>query len=411
MNKIFTWPFLLLAIAPFLRAGKLADAVQPYADNNTLAGAVLLVADRNAIIACEPVGHADLATKTPMRADSLFWVASMTKPVTAVCIMMLVDEGKVSLDDPVEKYIPAFKAAQKIVPQESEKLNVTNAASKNLTVGSTLQKTDKETSSRKHSMTIRQLLTHTSGLRHIVPGETVNDDFPSAVDRHSLAESAGLYAASDLLFEPGADYSYSNAGINVAGFIIEVVSGMPYETFLQKRLFDPLGMKDTTFWPDAHQGKRIATAYRGDPARQTLSPRKIHSLHYPLDDRAGRHPIPGAGLFSTAPDYARFGQLLLNGGVWEGRRLLSEKAVAEMLRRQTPADKPPYGLCIGRTLDPAGIGHGGTYGTRFDIWPEENLVTVFMVQRQGAWGRSGGNKILPAFTDRARKLAGQKSAQ
>jgi CubicO group peptidase (beta-lactamase class C family) len=326
-------------------------------------------------------------------------------------MMMLVDEGKVALDDPVEIYIPSFKAAQKIVSQDSEKLNVTNAYSKELTVGSTSRKTDKETSRRKHSMTIRQLLTHTSGLRHIVPGETVDDNFPSAVDRHSLAESAELYAASDLLFEPGADYSYSNAGVNVAGRIIEVVSGMPYEAFLQKCLFDPLGMKDTTFWPDAHQSKRIATTYRGDPVRRTLSPRKIHSLHYPLDDRAGRHPIPGAGLFSTAPDYARFGQLLLNGGVWKGRHLLSEKAIAEMLRRQTPADKPPYGLCIGSTLDPAGVGHGGTYGTRFDIWPEENLVTVFMVQRQSAWGRSGGNKILPAFTVLARRLAGQNSAR
>ncbi|MDR2673760.1 MAG: beta-lactamase family protein, partial [Opitutaceae bacterium] len=147
-GKIFTWPFLLLAIAPFLRAGQLADAVQPYVDNNTLSGAVLLVADRNAIIACEPVGYADLENKTPMRDDTLFWIASMTKPVTAVCMMMLVDEGKVALDDPVEIYIPSFKAVQKIVSQDSEKLNVTNVSSKELTVGSTSRKTDKETSRR-----------------------------------------------------------------------------------------------------------------------------------------------------------------------------------------------------------------------------------------------------------------------
>jgi CubicO group peptidase (beta-lactamase class C family) len=404
---VLFFPFLILA--PFLRAGGgFADAVRPYVDNRTLAGAVLLVADKDAVIACEPVGCADIESKAPMRSDSLFWVASMAKPVTAACLMMLVDEGGVFLDDPVEKYIPAFKTPQKIVPQEGAKLNVTNAVSESSGSATASKNADDAARRRQHPITIRHLLCHASGLRHIVPGETVSTAFPSALDRLPLSKRAELYAASDLLFEPGTDYSYANAGVNVAGRVIEIVSGMSYESFLQKRLFDPLGMKDTTFWPDSRQIGRLATSYRGDPARRTLTPRKIHSLSYPLDDRAGRHPIPGGGLFSTARDYACFGQLLLNRGVWKGKRLLSENAIGEMIRHQTPGGKPPYGLCLGNTFNPAAFGHGGAYGTRFDVWPEENLVTVFMVQRQSAWGGPDGKKILPAFADLARKYIRQK---
>ena len=406
----------LFALHAVLRAGPLGDAVQPYVDNGALAGAVLLAASNEKILACEPVGLADIASKKPMREDTMFWIASMTKPMTAVCVMMLVDEGKISLDDPVSKYIPAFAAPRKIVPQ-----NATSAINPDGTaIPTARQRPVVSTSSdsppnRKSKIqnsttpiTIRHLLSHTSGLRRFAP--PVRPWHNEKVDRLPLAKAVERYAASDLLFEPGADYSYGNAGINTAGLIIEIVSGMPYAIFVQKRLLDPLGMKDTTFWPSGGQLDRIATAYKGDPNKRTLTPDTGPFLSHPLDDRQSRHAEPGAGLFSTAADLARFGQLLLNKGVFNGHRLLSENAIAEMTRRQTPPHaKSSYGLCIDN-IGPDSFDHNGAFGTNITIWPGENLVTIFMVQRVSKYGAPDGGKARPAFEKQARQMASTPSS-
>jgi CubicO group peptidase (beta-lactamase class C family) len=382
--------------APHSSAGSFAGNARPYVADGTLAGAVFLAASGDKILACEAVGRADIASGRPMGPDSVFWIASMSKPVTAAALMLLVDEGKAALDDSVSKYIPEFDATRKIVPLDAGKLsNVTNLTGALPDAGAA--RSAAQTGSRRRDFTIRHLLSHTSGLRWSAPAE--NPTF----DLHPLAKCVTLYAATDLLFEPGSDYSYSNAGINTAGRIIEIISGMPCEAFFQQRLFDPLGMRDTTFWPNEGQLSRLATSYEGDPEKRSLIPRPVHQLRYPLDDRVNRHPMPAGGLFSTARDVACFGQWLLNRGVFNGKRLLGEAAVAEMTRRQTPPGKPAYGL--GLILRPGGgFGHAGAYATEFTVWPEDNLVTVFMVQKVLRWGGPDGDKILPAFERLAREL-------
>lgn len=382
---------LILAIAPSLSAGPFAGSARPHVDDGTIAGAVFLAADGEKILAVDAVGQADIAAKKPMREDTVFWIASMTKPMTAAAFMMLVDEGKVSLDDPVSKYIPEFSRPQKIVPAKAKAGK--NAAS------------DAPAVLRTRAITLRHLLSHTAGLPYSAPEEK------PTLDLLPLAKAAGYYAAGDLLFEPGTDYSYANTDINTIGRVIEIVSGMSYEVFLQKRVLDPLGMKETTFWPDAAQLARLATSYKGDPKKRTLTAEPIGLLHPRLDDRERRHAFPGGGLFATAGDVARFGQLLLNKGVFNGKRLLSEAAIAEMTRRQTPPNaKTAYGLGI-NIQGADRFGHGGAYATYFSVWPKDNLVTVFMVQKISKWGGPDGGKIRPAFEKQARELAHHEIAK
>ena len=199
-------------------SGELAKILQPYVDNHTIAGSVVAVASRDRLLDLEAVGYADLATKRPMTPDTLFGIASMGKSMAAAAVMMLVDEGKVKVDDPVEKYLPEFKGQSVIQPQGPPR-------------------------APQHLATIRHLLTHTSGLPYSTPEEK------PTLDGHPLPEAAAIYGRTPLQFEPGTKYLYSSAGINTAAHVVEVVSGMPFEDFLQKRLLDPLGMKDTTYWP------------------------------------------------------------------------------------------------------------------------------------------------------------------
>lgn len=372
---------------------KIANEMRVFTDDGTTAGLVLLAADREQVLACTAVGWANVEKKVPIREDAMFWIASMTKPVTAVALLMLVDEGKISLDDPVSKYLPEFEAPQKIVSAAAEKLSVTNqttAAPSNNDAAATT------TELRTKPITIRQLLSNTSGLR-FGAGE------PS-IDAFSLAEMASKAAKSNLLFEPGSDYSYSTLNFTVAGRVLEVVVGEPYENFLQRRIFDPLSMSDTTFWPNQRQIARLADTYAGDPRAGKLTAKKTPRLFYPLDDRERRHPAPGGGLFSTAADIGKFGQMLLNRGVVHGQRLLSEQVITEMTSRQTPPNvKTNYGL--GLSLGKDSFGHGGALATNLVVYPKENIVAVFMVQKYGGWGSADGEKMLPKFRSLALELS------
>ncbi len=362
--------------APAAAAGKFAEIIKPYVDENAVAGAVFLVADAENTLACEAAGFADIAAQKPMRPDAIFWIASMTKPMTAACVMMLVDEGRLSLDDPVEKYIPEFAAPQKISP-----------AKKKTTVNDEGVAT---AAFRKRPITLRHLLSHTAGMVRSDSRETL-------LEPRTLAAAAARRARLDLLFEPGASFSYSNMGISAAGRVVEVVSGIPYERFIQQRLLDPLGMTDTTFWPSKAQLARLATSYRGDPKTHTLTPGQIPGRQYPFDDHVRRYPSPSGGLFSTAADVAKFGQLLLNKGVFNGHRILSEKAVAEMPRRHSPPGvRASYGLCLSLGRD-GSFGHSGFYGTQVTVWPREKRVTVYMVQRIAKYGAPDGEKLRPAL--------------
>jgi len=380
----FLRPLFLVAILAALPLGAnlvlaqdkapkpIATVLQPFVDRHVLAGAVTLVASRDKVLDVSTVGYADVAAQKEMTPDSLFWIASMSKPITAAALMMLVDEGKVKVDDPVEKYLPEFKGQMVIAEKDDAHILLRKP---------------------KHPILVRNVLSHTSGLAPHSPIEV------PTLDLFPLETRVRSYAALSLQFEPDTNYLYSNEGINTAGRIIEVVSGKKYEDFLEERLFKPLGMKDTTFWPDAAQVARIAKSYKGNKDKSNIEETPISQLRYPLDDRQNRFPMPAGGLFSTAADIARFGQMLLNGGQLDGKRYLSEAAVKQMTSKQTPeAVKNSYGF--GYAVNGETFGHGGAYSTNIQVDPKLGLVLVFMVQNAG-WRNDDGKKILPAFTQAA----------
>jgi CubicO group peptidase (beta-lactamase class C family) len=375
--------FTALSAPPLARAQQappatdqgVAAVLQPFVDNHSLAGAVTLVADKDKVLALEAVGYADVTAGQPMRTDALFWIASQSKSVTATALMMLVDAGMVKLDEPVATYLPEFKDLWFAAEQDKNHMLLKRP---------------------EHPITVRNILSHTSGLP---PKSAIEQP---TLDLLPLRVGALSYAMTPLLFAPGSDYRYSNAGINTAGRIIEVVSGVPYEDFLQTRLFDPLGMKDTTFWPRDDQLERLAKSYKPSADKTGLVETTITQLKYPLTDRS-RRPMPAGGLFSTALDLMRFCQMIQNGGVAGGKRYLSETAVKEMTTRQTGNHlKQSYGL--GWSTGGGTYGHGGAYKTNMTIDPKSGLVMVFLVQEAGALG--GAKQGLAAFQKAARERFG-----
>jgi len=352
-------------------AGKIAAVLQPFVDNHLLAGAVTLVADKDKILDLEAVGYADIAAGKPMQTDCLFWIASQSKPITAAALMILVDEGKLRIEDPVEKYLGEFRG--QMVVAEKDKDHVL------------LRKP-------RHPITVRNVLSHTSGL----PFKSAIEE--PTLDLFPLATRVRSYAMLPLEFEPDTKYSYSNAGINTAGRLIEVASGMPYEKFLDERVFKPLGMKDTTFWPTAAQLQRLAGAYK--PGKNGLDACHIEQLKYPLDDPS-RQPMPAGGLFSTATDVSIFYRMIANEGVFAGKRVLSAEAVRTMTSKQTGDLPAGYGLGIGTSG--RFVEHGGAYNTASRLDRQQQIITVFLGQHAG-WP-SGGEKIIPAFQKAAEGFA------
>lgn len=351
--------------------GTIAAALQHFVDNHTLAGAVTLVESSTQVLSLEAVGYMDIGRKRPMRTDALFWIASQSKPMTAAALMMLVDEGKIKIDDPVEKYLPEFKGQWLKSEQDTEHILLKRPV---------------------HPITVKNVLSHTSGLPFSSPLEQ------PTLDVLSLAVRVRSYAMLALEFEPDSKYKYSNAGINTAGRIIEVVSGMPYEQFMEQRLFKPLGMKDTTFWPSSRQVRRLAKSYKANPAKTGLEETTITQLRYPLTDRT-RQPMPAGGIFSTASDVARFCLMILNGGALDGKRYLSEAAVKQMTSRQTPdALAEKYGL--GWSTGEGEFGHGGAYATNMTIDRQHGLVFIWMVQHASFPG--DGAKSREAFMKAAK---------
>jgi CubicO group peptidase (beta-lactamase class C family) len=381
---------LLAAMIPSLPA-KAPDPdpihafLQPLVDDRTFAGAVTLVATKDRIVYLHPVGYRDLETKAPMQADSLFWIASTTKPMTVTAFMTLVDEGKVSLDDPVEKYLPEFHG--QMVAAKGKDPTAPAAAPV----------------PADHPIRIREILSHTSGLPFRSKAQV------GALDALPLKDAVHSFAAEPLNYQPGTDYAYSNEGINTAARIIEVVTGVPHEQFLQQRLFDPLGMNETTFWPTAAQVKRIAISYKNDEATGTLTPIHIDQLTYPLDDRAHRFPMPAGGLFSTAADVAKFAQMILNGGMANGHRIVSEASIREMTSRQNKGlGGTSYGL--GWSVSDTGFGHGGAYNNAMEIDRTKGRILIFMVQQSGPYGTPAGKAIVPTLEKLADQLAATDAA-
>jgi CubicO group peptidase (beta-lactamase class C family) len=355
----------------------LAAAVQPFVERGSIAGAVLLAATKDRVLSCEAVGYADIAAKTPMTPETLFWIASMTKPMTGTALMMLVDEGKVSVDDPVEKYLPEFRGHMVIAYKDNEV---------------TLLKKP------RHPILVREVLNHTSGLSFSTPIES------PTLDRHQLRDSVRSHAMLPLQFEPGTKYQYSNGGTNTCGRIIEIASGLAYEDFMDQRIFHPLGMEDTTFWPSGEQLTRLAKIYRTKEDKSGLEEATLTQLTYPLNERY-RKPMPAGGLFSTAADCAKFCQMVLSGGVADGRRFLSEASIAQMTTKQTSIEVPnEYGF--GWDASNGKYGHGGAYKTNMTVDPMLGLITIFLIHHTNDWPNEEAKGIGAAFTAAAEKLLG-----
>ncbi len=331
--------------------GQIAKRMQEFVDQKQISGAVTLVVYRGRIIHLEAIGSADLEDQRPMRSDTMFCIASMTKPVTATAVMILQDEGKLSIDDPVSKIVPAFS---EVALRDGKP---------------------------KQVVTLRHCLTHTAGLS----GSQQNEG--------SLRETVEKLARRPLDFEPGTKWQYS-PGLSVCGRVVEVVSGKPFDQFLAERIFRPLQMADTTFHPSPAQQKRLARLYQPGEGGKSLVP-TTHWLNHVSPDKS---PNPSGGLFSTAGDMARFYQMILNGGELNGQRIVSAAAVREMTKIQTGelgtgfTDGNAWGLGWGLVRQPQGVtamlspgtfGHGGAFGTQGWVDPQRQMIFVLMIQRTG----------------------------
>src|SRR5262245_48908397 len=261
---------------------EVAAAFQPYQDTFKLAGAVAVVADKTGKVHYRNLmGYADVEAKKPIGENNVFWIASMTKMFAGASVMMLADEGKLSLDDPVTKFIPQLDKWMVIEEKDASHVLLKPPV---------------------RPVTIRHLLSHTSGLAGTSELQQV-----MGADRTPLKARALSSVTGPLQSHPGEKYAYGNQGMNVAARVVEVVSGMPYEEFLQKRFFGPLGMKETTFWPSEAQVARLAGTYGPNRQKTGYVRGGIGFLTKPLHDRTRRFPEAGGGLFSTTPDILRYG--------------------------------------------------------------------------------------------------------
>ncbi|HEX4085013.1 MAG TPA: serine hydrolase domain-containing protein [Chthoniobacteraceae bacterium] len=347
----------------------LSDLIQPYIDRGELAGAVMFVGGKDGILAIEAAGWADIEARRPMAPDSLFWIASQSKPITAIAVMMLVEEGRLNLHDPVEKYLPEFKGLM----YTAEKDDAVQILRRPVRPPSVLD-----------------LLIHTAGM----PFKTLVEE--PALDRLPLATAVRSYAMHPLDAEPGAASVYSNTGFNTAGRIVEVIADQPFEQFLAGRIFDPLGMSDTTFWPGIDPLRRLAECYRRSETDDGLVKIQIEQLSYPLDDVEKRFPFPAGGLFSTAADLVKLYRMMLNGGTVDGRTCLKPETVREMIRLHVP-ESWSRKQALGFVADGNSFSHGGAAGTSTLAHLDSGLILGWLVQCAGAIAEKAGAAARVAF--------------
>ncbi|MBY0231362.1 MAG: beta-lactamase family protein [Gemmataceae bacterium] len=345
------------------RLDALRERFQKFIDAGDIPGAVLALGTKDSVH-IEAVGKRSLEPAADMEKDTPFRIASMTKPIVGAAIQLLIEDGRLAATDPVEKHLPEFKG-QMVVSERGEDTL-------------TLRKP-------KRPITVRDLLTHTSGLSAYPPGF---GDFYMGRDR-SLAEAALAVSQRPLDFEPGTKWAYCNSGIDTLGRIVEKVSGKPFEAFMQERIFDPLGMKDTSFHPTEEQLKRTASLYSKEKGRLVLA--KDTLLGPP---GKGKHPIPAGGLYSTAADVSRFYQAMLGGKA----KLLKQESIKEMTTVHTGDLKAGFTSSMGfgyafavvrkpegatEHLSAGSFGHGGAFGTQSWADPEKGHFVVLMIQRTG----------------------------
>jgi len=383
--------FVLGASLPALAAspaatGLVADRVQridQFIDRTIkageISGAVTLVARNGKVVHLQAQGLADIASRKPMQKDTVFRIASMSKPVTAVAILMLVEEGKVRLDDPLSRFIPAFRDVKVAVAQPRAPGPGAAAAPSYYTVPADRQ------------VTVLDILTHTSGIASGPIGNAAAKDLLDNRRKGGTAWAEQL-ATAPLEFQPGTRWAYSPFGaFDVLGRIVEIASGQRYADFLQQRLFTPLRMTDASFWPSEALRARVVTNY-------VMTPRGIEPNADADQFSSAILDSGAAGLFATAESYARFAMMLANGGELDGVRVLSPASVALMGSRIIPDTLPGrqpgegWGLGVRSVTDSAlrhtllstgSFGWSGAYGTHFWIDPKQKLVAIMMVQTPG----------------------------
>jgi CubicO group peptidase (beta-lactamase class C family) len=380
------------------RLQRLVRMIEKRVTDGDIAGAVVAVGRRGKVVHVSAHGVADLESKAKMGSSTMFRIASMTKPVVSAAILMMVEEGRIRLNDPVSRYIPEFRGMKVAMAQPGAGRGG---------AGGDPPQFDRVAANRE--ITVRDLLTHTSGLGS---GPMGNSDIAKAArkDGERLSDYIPRLGGTALEFQPGSRWTYSpGAGFETLGRLVEIASGMPLDQFLRTRIFDPLGMTSTTFWPSDAQWPRVASVYRRTEGRLTKAVMPNDTLGRDVYFRGS------GGLFSTAEDYVQFGLMLASNGELAGKRLLSRKSV-EMLRAvhipDTLPGRPPgegYGLGVrvvtdhaarGTLLSNGTYGWSGAQGTHFFVDPEEELTAVLMVQTSiGELQRDFEDLVAQAIAD------------
>jgi CubicO group peptidase (beta-lactamase class C family) len=353
------------------RLGQIGPRMQSFVDKKMVAGIVTLVAHNGEVVHLSAVGQQNIEEKKPMAPDSIFQIMSMTKPITGVAVMMLAEEGRLSVSDAVEQHLPEFK-------------------------GQMVRDGSGAMMKPKRPITVRDLMTHTSGLPANPGGALFEEAYQKM--RVPLGEAVRLFSQNPLDFEPGTKWQYSNMGIATLGRLVEVASGLTFEQFVEQRILMPLGMKDSHFYLPAEKRGRLAMIYRAENGALARSdPKALLAGDPALYRKEAKFPAPEFGLYSTASDLAAFYTMMMNQGFYKGKRLLSKATVETMTALHT-GDLPAgasgagFGLTWEVVRDPMAMltlrslgayGHGGAFGTYGWVDAKRRIVGVFLVQSTG----------------------------
>lgn len=367
------------------RLGRIDDLIKEYVDKKWIAGATIMIARKGKIVYYKGLGYDDIDKKTAMKKDAICRIASQSKAITSVAVMMLYDQGKLLLNDPVSKYIPEFRN-----PKVLDKFNAAD--------------TTYTTVPAKREITIRDLLTHTSGIDYAQIGSKESNAIyykagvvgGIGVDKIVLADKMKILGGLPLMHQPGEKWTY---GLNtdLLGRIVEIISGMSLDEFLRKKIFEPLGMKDTYFYLPKEKRSRLATLYSEDSTKHIIKDGETYQLngimYVNFPDLDGTYFSGGGGLSSTAYDYCIFMQMLLNGGEYNGKRILSRSSIRMMTTNQIgnlDFGDDKFGLGFGIFTDktaaksPPSEGTfywGGMFSSSYWIDPKEKIIAQFFLQQ------------------------------
>jgi CubicO group peptidase (beta-lactamase class C family) len=394
------------------RLVRIHDTVTRHIEAKDVSGAVTLVARRGKIVHFDAQGLADIDSKKPMAKDTIFRLASMSKPITAVAVMMMIEEGKVRLTDRVSQFIPEFKTMKVAVAKGTTDKPVQMPGFGRGGPPPAAPEYDLVPAARE--ITVKDLLTHTSGLMSGGVSGAEQAKVAPRSPNDTLANYIPKLAQTPLDFQPGTLWRYSGLyGFDVLARIVEIASGLPYDQFLQQRLFTPLGMKDTGFAPLPERMARVATVYQRTPEGQLRPAPNANQLI------SGTYFSASGGLMSTAEDYLQFAQMLVNGGALNGKRYLSPKTVELMTANHTgdmvngqfgrPARGMGFALGVQVWLDPVAAdrrvsagayGWEGAYGTLQVMDPTERMVEIIMMQgANGPLQRDFENAVRQALIE------------